>query len=276
MTGNAMTNVAIPWFVLQTTGSAAKTALAFGLSGLANVLAAFFGGPVVDRLGFKRCSVLADVASGVSVALIPLLYSTVGISFWQLLALIVVGSILDTPGTTARMSFIPLLAERARMPKERANSVSQAIRQLSDFLGPPLAGILMVVIGAIGVLWLNAFTFAVSAAAIALAVPAIGAPFARVRSAGPRGYVVELLEGLSFLRSDRLLRTITIAAVAFNFLANPLLTVVVVVYAERNFGNPASLGLILGAFAGGVFSPVFSSAPSVTDFPEGLSSPWRR
>jgi hypothetical protein len=44
MTGNAMAGVAIPWFVLQTTGSAAKTGFTFAMIGLSNVLAAFFGG----------------------------------------------------------------------------------------------------------------------------------------------------------------------------------------------------------------------------------------
>jgi hypothetical protein len=44
MTGNAMAGVAIPWFVLQTTGSAAKTGFTFAVIGLSNVLAAFFGG----------------------------------------------------------------------------------------------------------------------------------------------------------------------------------------------------------------------------------------
>ena len=61
ITGNAMASVAIPWFVLQTTGSAAKTGLTFAVIGLSNVLAAFFGGPVVDRLGYKRCSVITDI-----------------------------------------------------------------------------------------------------------------------------------------------------------------------------------------------------------------------
>jgi MFS family permease len=54
ITGNAMASVAIPWFVLQTTGSAAKTGFTFAVIGLSNVLAAFFGGPVVDRLGYRR------------------------------------------------------------------------------------------------------------------------------------------------------------------------------------------------------------------------------
>jgi hypothetical protein len=52
ITGNAMVSVAIPWFVLQTTASAAKTGFTFAAIGLFNVLATFFGGPVI-RLSFR-------------------------------------------------------------------------------------------------------------------------------------------------------------------------------------------------------------------------------
>ncbi len=62
--GNMLTFVAVPWFVLQTTGSAARTGIAGGAVALAAVLASLFGGPVVDRLGFKRTSVVSDLASG--------------------------------------------------------------------------------------------------------------------------------------------------------------------------------------------------------------------
>src|SRR5690348_711012 len=75
LTGNMMTAVAIPWFVLQTTGSAAQT----GLSAFASTLPIFFsgliGGVLVDRIGAKRMSIIADVLSMVTVALVPLLYS---------------------------------------------------------------------------------------------------------------------------------------------------------------------------------------------------------
>src|SRR5919107_2210213 len=77
ITGNAMADVAIPWFVLETTGSAAKTGFTFAVIGFSKVLAAFFGGPIVDRIGYKRCSVSADILSGVAVALVPLLYAQV-------------------------------------------------------------------------------------------------------------------------------------------------------------------------------------------------------
>src|SRR5947209_3766719 len=85
--GNVFAFIAIPWFVLQTTGSASKTGLTAFFTILPTVLAAFFGGAVVDRLGFKRTSVIADCASTITIGLIPLLYSTIGLEFWQLLVL---------------------------------------------------------------------------------------------------------------------------------------------------------------------------------------------
>lgn len=108
--GNVLAFVAIPWFVLQTTGSAAKTGLIGGAFLLAAVVAGVVGGPVVDRLGFKRASIVADLAGAVTVALIPLLYQTIGLAFWQLLMLVFLGGFLDALATRpARASSLTLL-----------------------------------------------------------------------------------------------------------------------------------------------------------------------
>jgi MFS family permease len=248
MVGNVLTFVAVPWFVLQTTGSAALTGISGGAVALAGVLAAFFGGPLVDRVGFKRTSVLADLASGVTVAAIPLLHHTVGLEFWQLLVLVFLGSLLDAPGTTARQGLLPDLAGRAGMPLERANSAYQAIQRASLLVGPPLAGGLIAVFGASNVLWVDAATFAVSALAIAAAVPV---PERRDEPGDREGYLTELWAGLRSIRCDRLIFTIVVAAVAFNFLDSPVFSVVLPVYAERFFGSAVALGTMLAGFGGG-------------------------
>lgn len=253
LTGNALAAVAIPWFVLETTGSAAKTGLTFAVIALGNVLTGFLGGPLVERLGHKRTSVLTDLASGVTVALVPLLYSTVGLTFWQLLGLVFLGAFVDMPGYTARRSMLPRLAALAGMPKERANSVDQSIRQMADFAGPPVGGLLVALVGATGVLWMNASTFVVSAA-VFLGVPALAARRTDAGRPGPRGYLAELGEGIGFLRGDRLLLTITAGAAGLYFFMGPLFTVVLVVYAERTYGDPTSFGLMLGAFGGGLLA----------------------
>ena len=92
--GDMLTFLAIPWFVLQITGSVTQTGITAFFSTLPSVFSAFFGSTLVDRLGYKRTSVLGDIASGATVALIPLLYHTVGLAFWELLALVFLGGLL--------------------------------------------------------------------------------------------------------------------------------------------------------------------------------------
>lgn len=171
LVGNQLTYIAIPWFVLQTTGSAARTGIAAFFSTVPAILAAFFGGTPVDRLGYKRISVIADLASGATLALVPALYHTVGLAFWQLLVLTFLGALLDAPGGTARDSLVPDLAERAGVRLERVNAMSQTLWRTSGLLGPPLAGVLIAALGTSAVLFLDAASFAVSAGLVAGVVP---------------------------------------------------------------------------------------------------------
>lgn len=140
-----------------------------------------------------------------------------GLSFWALLALVFAGALMDMPGNAARQSTAPRLADMAGTSKERANSATRAVRQLSLFAGPPLAGILVAWIGAVSVLWLNAASFAVSASLVALAVTAVQATpcpsSGESERCGTGGYAAELKEGLGFLGRDRPVFAIVSAAV---------------------------------------------------------------
>ena len=121
--------VAIPWYVLATTGSASLTGVVAALTFAPTVLATFFGGAIVDRLGFRRTSVMADVASGVTVAAIPLLHATVGIELWQLFVLVFLGALFDAPGATARRSLLPDLVAISGTRLERATGINGAIQR---------------------------------------------------------------------------------------------------------------------------------------------------
>lgn len=112
---NNITNLAVPWFVLVTTGSAVRTGLTAAAMGVGSVLAAVLGGPLVDRLGFKRASVLADLVCAAIVAAIPLLYLADVLTFWQLLLVLALWSI-KTPGDSARYALIPPLPAGRRCP----------------------------------------------------------------------------------------------------------------------------------------------------------------
>ena len=246
LTGNAMGFVAIPWFVLETTGSAALTGVVAALTFAPTVLATFFGGGIVDRLGFRRTSVLADVASGVTTAAIPLLYVTVGIELWQVMALVFLGALFDAPGTTARRSLLPDLAVLSGTRLERATGINSAIQRGSLLVGAPIAGVLVGGIGAINVLWLNAATFAISALLVARLVPVL-AP--HPDAPAPGRYLSELLTGVRFVARDPLIRMIVLIVFITNFLDAPF-PVIFPVFAMEAFGSAVYLGIMLGVFGG--------------------------
>jgi MFS family permease len=246
LAGNAVAQLAIPWFVLTTTGSASLTALAVFFNFLPIVLAGFLGGVVVDRLGFRTTSIVADLASSGAVAAIPLLHSTVGIELWQLMALVFVGALLDAPGATARAALIPDLVEQAGVPLERASGIRGAIQQSATLVGAPIGGVLVAAFGATNALWLNSASFLASAALVAIFIPRPAAPDEEKESTG---FFTELAEGMRFIWDARLLRALVLTVLVSNLIEAPF-PVVMPVFAEETYGSATELGLMYGTFGG--------------------------
>ena len=246
LVGNAVAQLAIPWYVLVTTGSAALTGLAVFFNFVPIVIAGFFGGVIVDRLGFRTTSVVADLASALAVAAIPALHVTVGIELWQLMALVFLGALLDAPGTTARAALFPDVVELAEVRLERASGIRGAIQRGSLLIGAPLGGVLVAAFGATTALWLNAASFLVSAALIAGVVPS-ARPSREPKT--PGRYRTELAEGFVFIRRHRLVRAIVGTILVTNFLDAPF-GVVMPVFAREAFGGAEDLGLMFGTFGG--------------------------
>lgn len=246
--GSILTFVALPWFVLQTSGSATRTGITAFFSTVPLVLAGFFGGSLVERLGFKRASVLSDLGSGIAVALIPALYHAGTLPFGMLLVLVFLRALVAAPGATARQSLLPDLIPHSGFASERVNAVNQAIFRASILLGAPLAGILIVLIGTANLLWFDAASFFLSALLIGIAVPANHHKRAANRTSR---YWGELREGFTFIRRDRLIFAIIAAATVGNFLLNPIFGIAMPVYVRTELGNAAWLGVILAAFGAG-------------------------
>ena len=250
LVGNMLSTIAIPWFVLQTTGSATQTGITGFFTVLPVVLAGFFGGTLVDRLGYKRTSIIADIASGVTTALIPLLYFTVGLEFWQLMVLVFLGALLDAPGSTARSALLPELAEMAQMPIERATSLIHIIERSARLVGAPLGGLLIALVGTENVLWLDAASFFISAGMIAVTIN-IHQPVGHEGQVTSGNYFAELREGLRFIFHDKLLLAIVIMIMVTNFLDAVFGGVVQPVFVKQVYGQALDLGLLIAANGGG-------------------------
>ncbi len=240
--GNTVARLAVPWYVLATTESPSRTGLAAFFGTAPFVFGAFFGGSVADRLGFKRTSVLADVLSGLAVAAIPLLASTVGLPFPVLLVLIAFGALFDSSGDTARSALILGLADEAQMSLERVNSLEEVALRLPLLIGPPIAGALIAVLDASRVLWLDAASFGLSALAVSL--------FVTVSGRTPRGefavgYGDDLLQGIRVVSKNQALLTVVGLNALTGAMLAPLASVLMPVY-MRGIGRTAlDLGLLI-------------------------------
>src|SRR5204862_8185234 len=80
-TGSQMTWLALPWFVLVTTGSATKTSFvaAAELVGLAAL--GLPGGKLLGRLGARRTMILCDSARAPLMLVVPVVHWTGGLTF---------------------------------------------------------------------------------------------------------------------------------------------------------------------------------------------------
>ena len=267
LTGNMLTLIALPLYVLADTRSVAATGLAGAFATAPVVLGGAFGGVVVDRIGYRRASIAADLVSGITIAAVPLLERTVGLPLWGLLALVFVSGLLDTPGRTARTALLPEAAAAAGVPVERAIGFFEATERGARLVGAPVAGLLVTTMGALTVLAIDAVTFAVSALLIAILVPrALGAQndaastdaastdAASTDGAEPEqraGYWREFAAGVRYLAREPLLRAVVLLVLFTNMFDAAKSTVLMPVVADRDLGGAAAFGLLVGVMGGG-------------------------
>ncbi len=247
-TGNGIALVALPWVVLELTGSAADVGLVAAAAAVPLVLSAFVAGTIVDRFGRRRTAVVSDILSGVSIAAIPIAASLGVLSLWLLVVLAAVGAVFDPAGVTARETMLPGAAESAQLRRERVNGVHEAVFGVAFLIGPAVGGVLIAWIGAEATLWATAAGFAASALASWLVrLPGIQRP-----SHGDERRPIwhDGLEGLAFVWRDRTLRTLTILFTVLVGAWVPIEGVILPVYFQAQ-DAPERLGIMLMAMSVG-------------------------
>lgn len=255
----AISVVAIPWFVFELTGSAARVGLVGFFTMLPRVIAIFFGGQIVDRVGFRVSSIASDLLSGVSVIGIPLLYATGDLTFTRLIVLVIIGAVFDGPGTTAKEAMVPELATEAHIDLDRVNAFFQGSHRLSMLVGPAIAGFLVVLVGASNVLWVNAGVFALSALLTIAFVPGVPVPLHPEEA--PQSFWANTVFGFRYLRGQRLLLWLAGLICLMNLLDAPLATVQLPALVREYYGSAERVGLLLSAFGlGAVVGTVIFSA----------------
>jgi MFS family permease len=252
MAGSQMTWLVLPWFVLTTTGSPARTSLVVAAEMVPVAIFGLASGAVTTRLGSRRTFLLCDGARALTLASIPTLHAFDALSFGALLALVFATGVFMVPSAAAQRVVLPELVGEDEARVGQAMSLLQTGQAVAGVAGPALGGILISVLGAANVLYFDAASYALSFVLIALFV--YPRHTAQVGDE-PHG----VLDGLKFLLRDRLLRVWMLSITGMNVVWSALAVIFPVLVLQRYGEHPEILGWIFGAFgAGSVIGAVVS------------------
>ncbi len=248
-TGNGIAMIALPWLVLELTGSASDAGLVAAVSALPLLATALIAGTVVDRVGRRRTSVVSDGLSALSVAAIPIVGAFGDLTLTWLMFLGALGAFFDPAGATARETMLPAAARMAGLRTEKANGIHEAIFGTAFLVAPGVGGLLIAFVGAEVTLWATAIAF-VLAGAMMLFVRVPGGS-RTTRSAGRASFWAETAEGMHFVWNARALRALAVVYMVVVALWLPIEGVVLPVLFQAA-DDPKGLGLLLTAMSAGM------------------------
>jgi MFS family permease len=249
-TGALMTALALPWFVLASSGSTSHAAYVVGAEVLAYALLGIPSGTVAGRLGARQTMLVCNVALAGAVATIPALHWAGVLSFPLLLLLAFANGAISTPYAASQQIVLPAVFGEDEQVIARANAAFQSATRLTYLAGPALAGLLISLLGAPTILMIDAATYLVAFTLLGVFVPQVATPPVHTDLVG-------VLAGVRCLWRDRLLRTLTIAQ-AGSQMAFQALSLTLPVLAFVRYDRDARLAGFflatwgLGALAGGI------------------------
>jgi MFS family permease len=170
--GDSLYFVAAMWLVWDLTGNEFYSGLA-GFLTLAPSGLQFLFGPLVDRWPLRRLLVATQLLQGLLVLAVPAAHLTGHLSVWLVLAVMPSLALLNQLVYPAQTAAIPRIVHRDELVA--ANSLFALAYQGVDAVFNALAGVLVVVVGAVALFTLDAVTFVLAAALFStLSVPRAG------------------------------------------------------------------------------------------------------
>jgi len=243
-TGSQMTWLALPWFVLVTTGSAARMSFVVGAELIGLALLGMPGGRLLGRFGARRTMIVCDSARAPLMLVIPVLHWTAGVSFPLLLAVAFLLGAFAAPYFAAQKVIVPeLLGEDEQLISE-VNALFQAATRTTLLLGPALAGVLIGVIGATSVLLVDACSYLVAVVLVALFVP-------RRPPVKQEAEDRSIKRGIRFILNEPLLRIWTPVFALGDAAWNAFFVTVPVLVLARFGHHPTIAGWLFAAFGVG-------------------------
>lgn len=247
--GDSLNTIALAWWVLQKTGSAAAMGGILICSTVPMLICLLFGGVAVDRFPRVRLMLASDVLRAVMSLLIALLIFLSRLEIWGLFVLSALFGAVEAFFYPAYAALVPDLVEPEKLPS--ANSLRSLSLQLAQIVGPGL-GATMIFLGGTSLAFaLDGVSFLISAACL-FALPRL--PALRQPAEKEESILQDMKAGIrTVLDSPWLWVTLVIASVSTIFLNGPGDTVLPLLVKQRFEDQVGLFGLLTSLSAVGSF-----------------------
>jgi MFS family permease len=242
-------NVVIEWFVYASSHRAIDLTILGIVEFIPTLTIGVVAGALADRHDRRRLMIAADLGRAASLGALAVYVLTVGFDLPVILVAMFVVSVFGAVFSPSASAILPSLLGAEDLPG--GNGLLEAGTTVAGFIGSPLGGALILLVGVGAGLIYNSVTFALSALAVGLmTIPGALRRSAGTGSEGAKSLFSDVAEGFRFLRTQRVLLSLTLAGMALNFFSFYLLYIVVYV-SNLLHGGAEIFGLLVGLQSAG-------------------------
>jgi MFS family permease len=238
--------VALPWLVLQLTGSNLAVGTVLMCAAIPRAVLMLGGGAVSDRIAPRRIMLTTASTRTIFVAAVGFLAWFHIIQLWHLYILAFAFGVADAFGLPAFQALLPALVEREQLPS--ANAMFQAVYQIATMLGPAPAGMVVKAFGIAWAFFIDAFSFLFILAPI-YTLPRTK-PTPRPRAEG-KHFGHDILDGLHYVWRDPAMRALMIVMTGVNLCVSGPIIVGLAAVGKFRFGSPTAFGVLISCWSGG-------------------------
>lgn len=241
--GDQFYMVALPWLILQQTGSAVAMGTVMMAGSIPRALLMLMGGVLSDRISARRIMMATATARTICLAVIGVLIWFRILQMWELYALAVIFGVADAFAAPAGTAYIPSLLEPEQLVA--ATSVGQTVAQVTTIAGPIPAGFVIKTLGVAWAFFADAFSFLFIIAAL------WKLPDPPKSQAATKAVLPAIAEGIMYVGRDVPLRSLMLLATMMNFCFFGPVSIGLTYLIKTHFDSPAVLGGLMSAVAVG-------------------------
>lgn len=235
--GDVAFAVALPWLVLQVSGSNLALGTLMMVFAIPRGLMLLVGGVTSDRFPARNVLLVANLAQALCVAAIAGLLAANIFRLEALYVLVFCFGVADAFVSPATNTLVPDLVVRDEIP--RANALVQSASQICMLAGAALAGLLIQYCGLTMAFVVDALSF------LAIIWSLVFIPASAKAAAAKTGMREAVVAGLRHVWRDPALRGLFILCACVNFCVTGVAEIGLVVLAKAHFNSAAALGFLM-------------------------------